>query len=135
VTGGVSATTIRYENSGISEGSICRAIYKPTSSIAWPRKPHPIIQQHLPSLLNLSCKHPWVTSHKESVQDCSNKDALLALQGLCMGNHLYSKAIPWENSMLHTYSCSSADIQVAIDGNFSHQHLQSAGECPNFYNP
>ena len=37
--------------------------------------------------------------------------------------------------MLHTYSCSSADIQVAIDGNFSHQHLWSAGECPNFYDP
>ena len=54
-------------------------------------------------LLNLPCEQPWVTSHEESVQDCSNKDVLLALQGLCMGDHLYSKAIPQMSSMLHTY--------------------------------
>ena len=30
---------------------------------------------------------------------------------------------------------SGADIQVAIDGNFNHRHLRSAGECPSFYIP
>ncbi|KNZ72510.1 hypothetical protein J132_02937 [Termitomyces sp. J132] len=37
------------------------------------------------------------------------------------------------------FGCSleedGGDIQVCIDGNFNHQHLWSAGDCPNFYNP
>ena len=27
------------------------------------------------------------------------------------------------------------DVHVAVDGNFNHRHLRSAGECPEFYAP
>ena len=33
------------------------------------------------------------------------------------------------------YDCSTADIHVAIDGNFHHRHQRSSGDCPEFYDP
>lgn len=30
---------------------------------------------------------------------------------------------------------SGGDVQVAVDGNFNHRHLKSAGDCPEFYTP
>ncbi|KAF8232839.1 hypothetical protein L208DRAFT_1423035 [Tricholoma matsutake] len=75
------------KNLGISEGSICRAIYKPTGSI----KSDDTI---LPSSTYL----------------CKTAPACFA-------------------------GTFGADIHVALDGNFNHQHLWSVGECPNFYDP
>ncbi|KAG5334825.1 hypothetical protein C0989_002947 [Termitomyces sp. Mn162] len=33
------------------------------------------------------------------------------------------------------YSSKGGDLQVCIDGNFNHWHMQSAGDSPHFYDP
>lgn len=30
---------------------------------------------------------------------------------------------------------SGGDVHVALDGNFNHRHLRTAGECPKFFEP